>query len=159
VFRPLMIERPGVRRAIAWTLATPLSMARRARVLHAIFSPDPVPADFALAGGGVLSMRPSAFIAASTDFMALRSDFAPLVAQYEALRMPVGIIYGTEDRILDHRVHGEGMRERVPHVEVELVDGAGHMIPITTPARVAAFVRRIASADSAAASPAPSATR
>jgi pimeloyl-ACP methyl ester carboxylesterase len=148
VFRPLMIEHSAVRRAIAWTLATPFSMTRLSRVLHAIFSPDPVPADFSLAGGGMLSLRPSAFIAASTDFMAARREFAPVVAQYDALRVPVGIIYGTEDRILDYRVHGEGMRARVPHLDLELVEGAGHMIPITTPERVAAFVRRIALQDS-----------
>lgn len=146
VFRVLMIERRAVRRAIGWTLATPLSMLRRARVLDFVFGPDPVPADFALAGGGILGMRPTAFIAASTDLMALRDDFAPLIAQYRTLTMPVGVIYGTADRVLDHRIHGEGMRAHLPDVDLDLVDGAGHMIPLTAPDRVAAFVRRVAAA-------------
>lgn len=146
VFRPLMIASPTVRRAIAWTLATPFSMLRRTQVIQTIFSPDTVPDDFATVGGGLLTMRPSAFIAASTDLMAVRDSFAPLVAQCDALRLPIGIIYGTEDRILDYRVHGEGMRARVPHVELDLIEGAGHMIPLTAPERVAAFVRRVSHA-------------
>ncbi len=144
VFKPLMVQRAAVRRAIGWTLATPLSIVRRDRVLDVVFGPDRVPADFALAGGGILGMRPSAFITASTDLVAVPDDLASLVPLYPTLQMPVGIIYGTADRILDYRAHGEGMRDVLPQLSLDLVEGAGHMIPLTMPDRVATFVRQVA---------------
>ena len=143
VFKPLLVERATVRRAMGWTLATPLSIVRRDRVLDVVFGPDPVPADFALAGGGMLGMRPSAFITASADLVAVPDELATLVPLYPTLRLPVGIIYGTADRILDYRVHGEGMRHVLPQLELELVEGAGHMIPLTMSERVATFVRQV----------------
>lgn len=36
---------------------------------------------------------------------------------------------------------GEGMRALVPHVHLDYVEGAGHMLPLTAPDRVASFVR------------------
>ena len=50
--------------------------------------------------------------------------------------------HDTGDGILDHSVHGEGMRERIAGCRVELIEG-GHMIPLTAPDRVAAFIREV----------------
>ncbi len=46
VFKGLMVRSPLMRSAIGWTLATPLSMARRATMLDEIFGPEAVPVDF-----------------------------------------------------------------------------------------------------------------
>ena len=108
-----------------------------------MFGPDAVPRDYPLAGGGLLGLRPSAFVAASTDLVATRGDMPALVARYGALRVPVGILFGTDDRILDHRAHGVAMAAQVPDLALELVPG-GHMLPLTAPDRVAAFVRAVA---------------
>jgi surfactin synthase thioesterase subunit len=91
----------------------------------------------------MLGLRPAAFVAASTDLMAVGADLPALVAGYGTLRVPVGILYGTGDRILDHQVHGAAMRAHLPDLHLELVEG-GHMLPFTMPDRVAAFVRAIA---------------
>ncbi len=144
VFKGLMLERPVVRAAIGWTLATPLSMARRDVMLDLIFGPEAVPADFATAGGGMLGMRPSAFVAASTDLMAVLADMPPLMQGYHALELPIAVLYGTHDRILDPRVHGEALQAMLPQLRLELVEGAGHMLPLTVPDRVARFVREVA---------------
>lgn len=143
VFEALAVTQPMVRWAIGHTIATPLGILRGRAVLDTVFGPDPVPRDFALAGGGLLGMRPSAFISASADLVAVPDDLPQLVAAYPRLQVPVGILYGTADRILDPVHHGEGMRALVPHVHVEYVEGAGHMLPLTAPDRVAAFVREV----------------
>ncbi len=146
-FARLKVGSPLARWLLAWTLATPFAILRREEALAAIFGPEPVPADFAMAGGGLLGLRPRAFVSASTDLVAIRDDMPALVAGYERLRVPVGILYGTGDRILDHRVHGVGMAARVPGLHLELMEG-GHMLPLTAPDRVAAFVRQVDAADS-----------
>jgi pimeloyl-ACP methyl ester carboxylesterase len=65
------------------------------------------------------------------------------VERYAELRLPVGILYGTGDRVLDHRLHGVDIAPKIPGVELELIEG-GHMLPLTAPDLVAEFVRKIA---------------
>lgn len=144
VFKGLMVAHPVVRAAIGWTLATPLSMARREVMLDVIFGPEAVPVDFATAGGGMLGMRPSAFVSASTDLAAVPADMLPLMQRYSALAMPIAVLYGTHDRILDPQLHGAAFQAMLPQVRLDLVEGAGHMLPLTVPDRVADFVRELA---------------
>lgn len=143
VFKPLEIRSPLVRRIVARTVAIPLSMRASEETLEVLFGPEPVPEDFAVAGGGLLSLRPQQFEAASTDLVAAPADMPSLLERYGTIRVPVGILYGTGDRILDPELHGEGMRGRIPELRLELVEG-GHMLPLTQPDRVAAFVRELA---------------
>lgn len=142
VFSRLAIGSPLLRWLVAWTIATPAAILRRREALDALFGPDKVPHDYGIAGGGLLGLRPRGFYTASTDLVAIGEDMPALVERYDNLRVPVGILYGTGDRILDHGVHGEGMRERIAGCRVELIEG-GHMIPLTAPDRVAAFIREV----------------
>jgi pimeloyl-ACP methyl ester carboxylesterase len=143
VFAPLEIRSALLRRIIAWTVAVPVAILKRREVLGVIFGPDAVPRDYPIRGGGLLSARPRAFVSASTDLVAVRDDMPGLVERYGTLRIPVRVIFGTGDRILDYRVHGLGLRAQITDVEVELIAG-GHMIPLTAPEPVAAFVRAAA---------------
>jgi pimeloyl-ACP methyl ester carboxylesterase len=143
IFRSLSIRSRLLRQLTAWTVATPSSILRRARVIETIFGPDPVPRDYATAGGGLLALRPKSFRTASEDLVALEDELPTLVGRYSELRLPVGILYGTGDRVLDHRRHGVAVAPKIPDVELELVEG-GHMLPLTAPDRAAAFVRKVA---------------
>ena len=58
--------------------------------------------------------------------------------------MPIGILYGTADRVLDPAFHGNGLLAKVPSADLELIEGAGHMILIASADRVAAFIARMA---------------
>jgi pimeloyl-ACP methyl ester carboxylesterase len=144
VFAGLVLPTPLMRRVVGWTLAIPLSIARREQVLTTVFSPERVPADFALRGGGLLGMRPSAFASASTDLMAVTPGvMAALVSRYAEITVPVGVLYGTHDRILEPRTQGERLVQQIPHATLEWVEMGGHMLPLTVPDRVATFVRSI----------------
>lgn len=152
VLAALDIRSAVQRTLVAWTVATPLSMLRRRATLEGIFGPDAVPGDFATAGGGLLALRPRAFITSSVDMVAVPADMPALVERYAELGVPVGILYGRGDRLLDPRVHGEPMRSRVARLELEVCEG-GHMLPLTDPARVASFIRRIAGSVSSTPTP------
>ena len=142
VFRALTIEPEAARQALAWTLATPLSMATGAAALKTVFSPEPVPADYATEAGGLLGLRPSAFLAACDDLRAARDGMPALVARYGTLSMPVGILYGRDDVILAAGVHGEHAAAALPTAELTLVEG-GHMLPLTQPEVTADFIRGV----------------
>jgi pimeloyl-ACP methyl ester carboxylesterase len=143
-FDGLAIGSPLLRHLMAWTLATPLSIANRERALTALFGPQPVPDDFATRGGGLLSLRPRAFIGTAADLMAAEQDLVSMPARYKDLAVPVGILFGTEDRILDPALHAQGFVTKVPGAELELIEGGGHMILISSPDQAAAFIARIA---------------
>jgi pimeloyl-ACP methyl ester carboxylesterase len=143
VFRGLAIRSPLLRRFVAWTLATPASLLARELALKQVFAPEPAPADFATAGGGLLGLRPANVYAASADMVAANDDLEAMTPCYASIRIPIGILYGRGDRILDPRAQGETMKAKIPALDLELIEG-GHMLPVTAPDAVAAFIRRIA---------------
>lgn len=149
-FRGLVVRSPQARRMAAWTLATPMAILRRKQVMDVVFGPDPVPHDFATKGLGVLTLRPGAYEAASEDLVAVNLDLPGLVARYGELRLPVSILFGRDDRILDWRLHGEATRTQVPGLDLTLVDG-GHMLPVTLPDVTADWIRAAAQRLAAAA--------
>lgn len=142
VFRGLAIRSPLLRRFFAWTIATPGGILSRNMAARQVFAPEPAPTDFALAGGGLLALRPGNIEEASADMVAVNDDLKAMTARYSSIRLPVGILYGRGDQLLDPVAQGESMKPVLPSVDLETVDG-GHMLPVTQPDLCAAFIRRI----------------
>lgn len=142
-FAGIDIAAPWLRRLAAWTLAVPLGMAQRDKLLGLVFGPEPVPADFATRGLGLLGLRPSHFVAACTDLAAVAHDLPAMNERYGAMTLPVQVLYGRGDRILDAAEQGRGLTDKLPGARLVLVDG-GHMLPVTQPERTADFVRAVA---------------
>lgn len=138
-FRGLTVKSPFTRWLLSWTLATPMAILQRDRILDTVFGPDPVPADFGMAGGGLLGLRPAAFRSACADLMAAGDGMAELAARYGTLRLPVSILFGRDDRVLDWRHHGAAAQALLPGATLTLIDG-GHMLPLTAPAATAAWL-------------------
>ena len=143
-FRGLVIHSPRWRWLVAWTLALPFAIRDRDASLAAIFGPDEAPLDFATRGGGMLGMRPRSFYSMSTDLIALGEDLASLSDRYHHLRQPIGILFGSADRILDPRLHAEALRRKIPDLHLEFIENGGHMTPITSPQRTARFIEHMA---------------
>lgn len=143
-FQGLAIASSFARGLVAWTLATPLSIKNRELALTTLFGPQAVAADFAIKGGGLLNLRPQSFIGASRDLTAARDELEGMPARYNSLAMPVGIIYGAGDRVLDPAAHVEALTANRPDAEVEWIEGGGHMILISSADRSAAFIARMA---------------
>ncbi|MEO9780837.1 MAG: alpha/beta fold hydrolase [Sedimentitalea sp.] len=143
VFKGLLVKSPLVRRLIGATIAVPMAAATKDRVLGIVFHPEPPSQDFMIGAGGALGLRPKAFVAASSDAVALRDSGNAQSARYEKeLRVPGGILFGAADGILSPAVHGHTMQ--VHGLEYETLEGRGHMIPMTAPADCADFIRRMA---------------
>ncbi len=143
VFKGLEIPSPLLRKAVAWTVATPIGIRRGPKLLAEVFAPEAAPADFPMRGGGLLGLRPSAFYATSSDMMAVGDVLPGYVARYKNLTLPMAMLYGKGDRLLDYRAQGEAMKTVCPALDLELVEG-GHMLPMTQADRCAALVRRVA---------------
>ncbi|MEJ5992012.1 alpha/beta fold hydrolase [Ramlibacter sp. PS3R-8] len=144
-FRGMAIRTPRLRSFIAHTVATPLAILNTRAVLEALFAPHAAPADFALRGGGLYGLRPAAFYGAATDMVLVEADLPAQQERYGELRMPVDILYGEGDRVLDWRAHGEALRDKVPQARLKVIPG-GHMILVTEATGTAAWLEECARA-------------
>jgi pimeloyl-ACP methyl ester carboxylesterase len=143
VFKGLTIASPLLRRLVAWTLATPVSIRNSARTLDQVFGPEAAPEDFATRGGGLLSLRPGAFLGASSDLQALPACLPRQQERYAALKVPLHVLFGKDDRIVDWQHNGQALVDKVPGARLQLTEG-GHMLPITQPALCAQFIEAAA---------------
>jgi pimeloyl-ACP methyl ester carboxylesterase len=143
MFKGLVIAKPWMRTLVAWTLAVPLSLAKRDKMLTLLFAPDTAPRDFATRGGALLALRPSHFIAACADLVAIPEDLPQMMQRYGTMQLPVSILYGRSDPILDPQDQGERLADTLPGAKLTLTEG-GHMLPITAPERTAQFIRAAA---------------
>ncbi|WP_281505399.1 alpha/beta fold hydrolase [Chromohalobacter canadensis] len=142
--RLLAIRSPRRRRWMAETLAIPLTRVTSRQALAQVFAPEAVPADYATRGGGCLALRPQAFHAASTDLAMLEHELPRQVPRYAALEVPIGVMFGAHDRILEPTLHIETLQRQYPDMFVHVEPEAGHMLPIMRPQATAAFIRRMA---------------
>ncbi|MBL8584251.1 MAG: hypothetical protein JNL61_18760 [Rhizobiaceae bacterium] len=129
---------------LSQTVAVPMSLKYAPRTLDFVFGPQAMTPDYPIAGGGMAGLRPAHYYATVTDFVAIGDTLPPYEARYGAIGVPVGVIFGTADRVLDYRINGLAMAEKLRDVEIETLDGIGHMPQFVAPERVEAFVRKIA---------------
>ncbi|WP_373684353.1 alpha/beta fold hydrolase [Sphingomonas sp. R-74633] len=127
--KSLVVPAP-LRPLIAWTIAVPLAMRRGKASTVAVFAPDPVPEDFPIKAGGALAIRPRSF-----EMGCYELGMAPEVMQAQAPRygeiaLPVSILYGRQDALLDPELHGGKTASDVQNGKVDYLDG-GHMLPVT----------------------------
>jgi pimeloyl-ACP methyl ester carboxylesterase len=127
---------------VSRTIAVPLGMATRDKVLEQVFRPEPVPKDYLTAGGGALALRPGNIAAACADLQLAQVDAEEMVGHYVGLKLPVAILYGREDNLLDHRLHGGKTADEIAGAKLTLVEG-GHMLPFTQPLETARWVRSV----------------
>jgi pimeloyl-ACP methyl ester carboxylesterase len=143
-FRGLYIPSKLKRWLIAQTTAVPTSLKYAKQTLDFVFGPQKWPEDYIIAGGGMLGLRPSHFYATSSDIVAIEKDLGEIEARYGEIRMPAALMFGTADRVLDHKHHGLAMRDKIAGLDFELADGQGHMLQFMAKERVTEIINRIA---------------
>ncbi|KQM57955.1 lactone esterase [Sphingomonas sp. Leaf16] len=135
----------AIRGLAAWTVGIPLTTLTGPVVSKQVFAPDPVPADFGTRGGGLIALRPSSFQAGAAELTDANRALATMVPRYGAIRLPVAILYGQGDELLDPVRQGEVTTGEIPGATLTMI-GGGHMIPVTHAADTAAWLRTAATA-------------
>jgi len=141
-FKALDIRHPTLQWLIAWTLMAPLGkLAQRTR-LDAVFAPERPPRSFVVDGGAALGLRPVSFVAACKDLTTVSDELATMTPRYPSMRIPVEVIFGRADPILDYQVHGERLAAALPNATLHLIAG-GHMIPVTAADQIVRRIRQM----------------
>jgi pimeloyl-ACP methyl ester carboxylesterase len=143
IFKSLDMRSPTLRWLIAWTLVAPLGKLAHQATLKAVFAPELVPKTFDHDSGGTLGLRPDNFIAASEDMTTVSHELAIMTPRYPSLTIPVDVIFGRQDPILDYRAHGERLVAALPNATLHVIEG-GHMIPVTVPDQIANWIKQTA---------------
>lgn len=105
-----------------------------------IFQPQPVPPGFDEAVPNDLLRRPKVLRAAGGDSLTMMPSAMALRPRYGELRMPLAILAGGEDRIVDPDTQARALHEAVPHSTLRVLPGLGHMLHQFAPEAVAAAV-------------------
>lgn len=109
----------------------------------AVFSPQPVDARFHRTPAWMM-LRPKQLRASAAESVLMIPAAASLARRYPELRMPAVVIAGTRDKVVDFGQNSERLSERLPHSELQLQPGVGHMTHYAHPEQVLAAVESIA---------------
>ncbi|WP_050929622.1 alpha/beta fold hydrolase [Aestuariivita boseongensis] len=142
-FKGIDIPKPWLIPVIGHTLSGALGILMEKKVLTQVFAPEPMLPDFVERGGGILARRPGNFIANAQDLTQSRNSVQQVLGREGELKLPIGVLFGGADNILDPVTHGKAFAEKTGGTFAEL-DGRGHMIPLTAPKECADFIRDVA---------------
>lgn len=112
-------------------------------LMRKIFGPQPVPEKFA-GFPKAMAVRPSQIRASAAESALMIPVAFAARDTYPALEMPVFIIAGADDRLVDTEAQSARLHGDVPHSSFHRVRGAGHMVHQTATAAVMAAIDEVA---------------
>ncbi len=141
------------------TVLPPLGWLLRRQMLRVLFAPAGITSRFDALFPFGLSVRPSQLRATAMDIANMLPGTAALVRRYERLTLPVAIVGGTGDRVVDFDTQSRWLHRLLPHSRLHAIEADGHMAHHTEPVLVADIVAqavREAARQEAGAEPMPS---
>ena len=128
------------------TISPLFGAASLSLLLKGMFAPLPVPERFQQGFERGMAVRPLQIRAEAEDGAAMAREAAAMQDRYGELRLPMVIMAGSEDQVADVGRQSIRLHEQIPHSQLELVPGAGHMVHHAVPHQVANAVEAVASA-------------
>jgi pimeloyl-ACP methyl ester carboxylesterase len=127
---------------LSHTLSPLLSRLMWPLLLRKIFGPSPVPEKFQ-GFPEEMAVRPSKIRASAAESALMIPSAHILEKQYRLLQMPVAIVAGAEDRLIESEqsVH---LHRDIPHSTLRSVPGTGHMVHQTATAEVMSAIDLVA---------------
>ena len=142
IFRFLNISNKWFRLFLAYTLSSLIGILTREKSFKTAFAPEPVCDNFAVKGGGDFALSSKSFIKTSEDLIFAMSSAPSVVGREKELKLPIGVLFGEDDEILDAKLHGEKFSE-LTGAELKILPNKGHMLPLTEPEECAEFIQGI----------------
>jgi pimeloyl-ACP methyl ester carboxylesterase len=136
---------PVIGDLMRYTLAPILGRVMWPLVLRKIFGPASTPQKF----GGFpkeMALRPSQIRATAAESALMIPNAIAMRGDYAGLKMPLVIVSGDGDRLIDTDDQSARLHEDVPHSTFHRVRGAGHMVHQTAPAAVMSAIDEAAAA-------------
>jgi pimeloyl-ACP methyl ester carboxylesterase len=119
---------PVIGDIMRYTISPLIAAQMLPRMLEQVFLPASVPARFARFFPTDLMLRPAQLRAAAEDAALMMPAAAELAPHYPDIRVPVAIVAGTEDRIVDIDRHSARLHRELGDSAFIALPGVGHMV-------------------------------
>jgi pimeloyl-ACP methyl ester carboxylesterase len=97
-------------------------------LIKKMFAPRPVPRRFWDEFPIALMLRPSQIRAAAEDAVHMIPSAKALSASYAALSIPVAILAGDQDRVVDYEQQALRLHRALPASTIDIYSNVGHML-------------------------------
>jgi pimeloyl-ACP methyl ester carboxylesterase len=134
--------------AMRYTVTALAARASLKGVVKGMFAPMDVPPDFFAVLSREMMLRPSQIRANAEDAAFMMSAAASLAPRYSELRMPVTIMAGAADGVVDPEAHSVRLHEDVLDSELFVAAGSGHMVHYAESEAIVAALADLAVNDS-----------
>jgi pimeloyl-ACP methyl ester carboxylesterase len=135
---------PQLGRAVAEMVVVPLGLLIAPLSIRAVFSPDPVPEEYATRIGALLAIRPRTFVANANDVAELRAHVIRLSPHYPEIAAPTEVVTADIDPVVSPAIHAFGLARDIPGARLTVTRGGGHMLHWTRTAEVVDAIDRAA---------------
>ena len=133
-----------------YTVSPLLGRALLPKIIRRLFAPAPVTEGFQEHFPKELMLRPSQLRAAAADTALMIPAATELQPHYGELEMPVVIVTGADDQIVDVGRQSQRLHAELPGSEFTALPGLGHMVHHLAPDQVANAVDHAADSSTAA---------
>src|SRR4051794_10881974 len=123
---PLVV--PGIGDAARSLVPQAASHMMAPQVFRHVFWPQPVPARFTARFPVAIALDPVQQRASAEDTATLNAAAALLQPHYARLRVPLAIITGSADAVVNARDHSCRLHQQAPDSTLTILPGLGHMI-------------------------------
>ena len=142
---------PGLGHLLRHTISPLLGRMMWPLLVKRMFQPAPVPERFEQLPKW-MSLRPSQLGASAAETGMMIPAAKRLSQRYKELTMPVTIIAGKGDRIVDVDHNAQRLHHEISHSELIIDEGVGHMPHYAAPEQIVEALSRIEAAPAAVAS-------
>ncbi|QYF92728.1 alpha/beta hydrolase [Massilia sp. PAMC28688] len=133
---------PGIGQLLRHTVAPVLAAMLWPRLVKRMFAPAPVPERFQELPKW-LALRPGQLGASAAETAMMIPAAKRLSERYKELTLPIAVVAGNGDEIVDVHDHAIRFHNEVRHSELIIEDGVGHMAHYADPARIMEAVGRL----------------
>ncbi|WP_375263977.1 alpha/beta fold hydrolase [Palleronia sp.] len=133
---------PLVGDIIRYTISPILSRLMWPLMMRKIFGPQTVPAKFR-SFPKAMAVRPSQIRASAAESALMVLDAAAYRPVYASLKMPVAIVAGAKDRLINTETQSARLHREISQSSFNRVPGAGHMIHQTATQDVLAAIKEV----------------
>ena len=132
---------PVVGDVMRYTVSPLIAAALTPKINEKVFRPAPVPTSWIEEFPIEMTLRPSQIRAEAAEAALMIPAAASLAKRLPELDLPVTIIAGRGDALVDMEEQSQRLHEMMPQSRLVAIAGAGHMVHHTAPDRVIEAIR------------------
>ena len=131
---------PVIGDVMRYTVTALTGRAALPGLVKVMFHPKPVPEEFFTTLSREMMLRPLQLRANSEDAAFMMPAAKALSQRYSKLKMPITIIAGAQDEVVNVQAHSTRLHQELPQSELHVVPDTGHMVHYVAQEKIVAAV-------------------